>query len=362
MEEFSTLQQVAVTARRNLSRGVWDYLMGGSESETTLRRNRMAFDALGIAPRILRNVAKVDPSVEFMGHRIRIPVMMAPIGSLQLVSPGGAKSVAEAAGEFGTISFMSSVTEPSREIVGASTDAPKVFQLYVRGDDDWIANEVKTAEAAGFSMFCLTVDTAHYSRRERDIIKRWAPSSRRGRLEQAMDWQAALSWDHIKRFKERHDIPLILKGIATAEDALIAIDHGVEVIYVSNHGGRQLDHGRGTAEILPEIADAVAGKASIVVDGGIMRGTDVIKALALGADAVCIGKLQGLALAAGGKDGVLRALELLEGEIMTSMALTGLHNFTEIGPEFVEEAETVVNPSVYSQYTHIDLLPLEYDR
>ncbi|MDA0241426.1 MAG: alpha-hydroxy-acid oxidizing protein, partial [Proteobacteria bacterium] len=107
-----------------MSRGVWDYLMGGSESETTLRRNRMAFDAPRNSPRILRNVAEVDPSVEFMGHRIRIPVMMAPIGSLQLISPGGAKSVAEAAGEFGTISFMSSVTEPSREIVGASTDAP----------------------------------------------------------------------------------------------------------------------------------------------------------------------------------------------------------------------------------------------
>ena len=157
-------------------------------------------------------------------------------------------------------------------------------------------------------------------------------------------------------------MPLIIKGIASAEDALIAVEHGVEVVYVSNHGGRQLDHGRGTAEILPEIVEAVAGKAQVLVDGGIMRGTDVIKALALGADAVCIGKLQGLALAAGGKAALVRMLELLEGEIMTSMALTGLHNFGEIGPEFVEQAETVVDPNVYSQYTHIDLPPLEYDR
>jgi isopentenyl diphosphate isomerase/L-lactate dehydrogenase-like FMN-dependent dehydrogenase len=362
LDEFASLQQIAVAARRNLSRGVWDYLMGGSESEITLKRNRMAFDTLGIAPRILRDVAAVDPSTSFMGHKIRIPVMMAPIGSMQLIGEGGAKTVAEAAGEFGTISFLSSVTEPAREVVGPATDAPKVFQLYVRGDDDWISGEVKAAEDAGFSIFCLTVDTAVYSRRERDMIKRWAPSSRRGRLDASRDWQAALSWDNVKRFKERHDIPLILKGIASAEDALIAVEHGVEVVYVSNHGGRQLDHGRGTAEILPEIVEAVAGKAQVLVDGGIMRGTDVIKALALGADAVCIGKLQGLALAAGGKAALVRMLELLEGEIMTSMALTGLHNFGEIGPEFVEQAETVVDPNVYSQYTHIDLPPLEYDR
>ncbi len=362
MDEFATLQQIAVRARRNIGDGVWDYLMGGSESETTLRRNRLAFDALGIAPRILRDVAEVDPSTEFLGNRIRIPVMLAPIGSMQLIGEGGGLASAEAAGEFGTISFLSSVTEPTMEVVGPATDAPKVFQLYVRGDDDWIGDQVKAAQDSGFTMFCLTVDTAIYSRRERDIIKRWAPSSRRGRLNESREWQAALNWDNIKTFKDRHDIPLIVKGIATAEDAATAVEHGVDVVYVSNHGGRQLDHGRGTAEVLPEIVDAVGGKAEIVLDGGIMRGTDVIKALALGATAVCIGKLQGLALAAGGRAAIVRMLELLEGEIMTSMALTGLHNFGEIGPEFVEEAEPVTDPLVLSQYTHIDLSPLEYER
>lgn len=362
MEDFSTLQQVAERARRNLTRNVWDYLMGGAESETTLRRNRLALDSLALRPRILRNVENVDTGVNFLGHRIRLPVMLAPIGSLQLVEPGGAVSAAEVAAAYQTIYFCSSVTDPGRDEVGAATNAPKVFQLYVRGDDDWIDEQVKLAIDAGFEMFCLTVDTAHYSRRERDIIKRWQPSARRGRGSEGGDFQKTLTWDNIKRFKDTHDIPLIIKGIATPEDAEIACEHGVECIHVSNHGGRQLDHGLGSVDVLPDVVDAAAGRASVIVDGGFLRGTDVIKALALGADAVCIGKLQGLGLAAGGKDGLFHMLRLLEAEIRTSMSLLGLHNFDEIDRSFVEEAEPVIDPHQTSPYIHIDFPELEYDR
>ena len=336
--------------------------MGGSESETTLKRNRMALDSLALRPRILRNVAQVDPAVTFLGHRIRIPVMLAPIGSLQLVSEGGAVTAAEVAQAYQTIYFCSSVTNPGRDEVGAVSSAPKVFQLYVRGDDAWIDEQVKLAADAGFGMFCLTVDTAWYSRRERDLIKRWMPSARRGRGPEGGEFQRLLSWDNIRRFKDRHDIPLILKGIATAEDAAIACEHGVECVYVSNHGGRQLDHGRGTVDVLPEVVEAVGGRASVIVDGGFMRGTDVIKALALGADAVCIGKLQGLGLAAGGRDGLFHTLRLLEEEIRTSMALVGLRNFDEIDESHVEEVEPVVPPHQTSPYIHIQFEELEYDR
>ena len=363
LDEFSTLQQIAVRARRNLNWNVWDYLMGGSETETSLKRNRQGFDSLGLAPRILRNVANVDPSTTFLGKQIRLPVMLAPIGSLQLVTPDGALASAQAAAEVGTISFLSSVTLPEMEEVGAATNAPKVFQLYVKGDDDWIDEQVKRAQDSGFEIFCLTVDTAVYSRRERDMLKRWEPSSRRAVVEGAdQDYLAMLNWDTVKRFKDRHDIPLILKGIGTAEDAMIALEHDVECIYVSNHGGRQLDHGRGSIDVLPEVVEAVDGKASVLVDGAIMRGTDVIKALALGADAVCIGKLQGLGLAAGGKDGLVHTLRLLEAEIRTSMALLGLHNFSKLDASYVEEVEPLMPAHQTSPYTHIELEEREYER
>lgn len=362
LDKTGSLQQIAEMAHRNLPRNAWDYLMGGAETETTLRRNRLSFDCWGLRPRILRDVAEVDPSVTFMGKPIRLPVMMAPIGSLQEINPGAALAVAEAAAEMGTISFLSSVTQPSLEEVAAATNAPKVYQLYIRGDDDWVDEQVKRAVDAGFDFFCLTVDTAYYSRRERDLIKRWFPASRLTSKE-GFEHQSAFCWDNIKRFKDKHDIPLILKGIGSGEDAAIAIEHGVECVYVSNHGGRQLDHGRGSLDALPEVAEAVDGKAAIVMDGGIMRGTDVIKALALGADAVCIGKLQGLGLAAGGKDGVVRTIRLLEEEIRTSMALVGLHNFGELKDgNFIEPAEPVVEPHQISPYPHIDLPELEYER
>lgn len=356
-----SLQQVAKAARRNLTKFVWDYLTGGSEAEITLRRNRMALDSLALRPRILRDVASIDASTRFLGHNLRIPVMLAPIGSLQIIEPGGAVTAARAAAEFGTISFMSSVTQPGIEQVGAATDAPKIFQLYVRGDDGWIDEQVRMAVDCGFNAFCLTVDVAHYSRRERDLLNRWRPSSRQRDVE-GRAFQAALSWDNVRHYKDTHDLPLIVKGIATEEDAVMACDHGVDVIYVSNHGGRQLDHGRGAIEVLPEIAAAVAGRAAIVIDGGFMRGTDVIKAIALGADAVALGKLQGFALAAGGQAGLVRALELLEGEIETSLALLGLHNFGEIDESYVEPSEPVIAPHVTSPYPLIDFEELEYDR
>jgi isopentenyl diphosphate isomerase/L-lactate dehydrogenase-like FMN-dependent dehydrogenase len=361
LDDITTLQQVAPRARRNLSRSVWDYIVGGSETETTLRRNRLALDCLALRPSVLRNVSEVDTSTSFLGAKLAMPVMLAPIGSLQLIHPDGALASAKAAATAGTISFMSSVTLPEREVVGAATDAPKVFQLYVRGDDASIDSEVKRARDAGFDFFCLTVDTAVGSRRERDIIGRWLPPSRSGPLP-GREFQTALSWDNVKRFKDTHDIPLIIKGIHTAEDAAIAIEHGVNAVYVSNHGGRQLDHGRGAADILPEVVAEVAGRAPVVFDGGIMRGTDVIKALALGADAVAIGKLQGLGLGAGGEAGVARVLALLQSEITISMGLLGARNVGEITPDCVEEDEPVVLPQVTSPYPMIEFEELEYER
>lgn len=349
--DYVSNQEIIQAARRNLPQDVWDYLTGGAESETTMRRNRLGFDSLGLRPRVLVDVSKVDTSTTFLGQKLRIPVMMAPIGSLQTITPEGGVAVAKAAAQFGTMNFVSSVTQPSLEEIAASTDHPKIFQLYIRGGLDWCAEIVGRVKKAGYIALCLTVDTAHYSRRERPLLNRWQPPSRR--TETGRIYQAMLTWEMADQIKKIAGMPLIIKGIATAEDARIAVDHGVDVIYVSNHGGRQLDHGLGTIDTLPEIVEAAGGKAEIVLDGGVTRGTDIVKALALGARAVTIGKLQGWGLGAGGKDGLVRVLELLEEELIVDMALLGVTRVEQITANYVRKTPPVTLAHEMSAFVHI---------
>ena len=349
--EYVSNQEIIQAARRNLPQDVWDYLTGGAESETTMRRNRMGFDTLALRPRVLIDVSKIDTSTTFLGQKLRIPVMMAPIGSLQTITSEGGVAVAKAAAEFGTMNFVSSVTQPTLEEIAASTNHPKIFQLYIRGGLDWCAEIVGRVKQAGYIALCLTVDTALYSRRERPLLNRWQPPSRR--TESGRIFQAMLTWEMADAIKKIAGIPLIIKGIATAEDAKIAVEHGVDVIYVSNHGGRQLDHGRGTIETLPEIVEAAAGKAEIVLDGGVTRGTDIVKALALGAKAVTIGKLQGWGLGAGGKAGLVRVLELLEEELIVDMGLLGVTRVDQITRNYVCKTEPVTVAHEMSAFVHI---------
>jgi glycolate oxidase len=349
--DFVTNQEIILAARRNLTQDVWDYLSGGSESETTMRRNRLGFDSLALRPRVLVDVSKIDTSTTFLGHKLRIPVMMAPIGSLQSITPEGGVAVAKAAAEFGTINFVSSVTQPSLEEIAASTDQPKIFQLYIRGGLDWCEEILRRVKRAGYAALCLTVDTAIYSRRERQMMNRWLPPSKR--VESQRHFQAMLTWSMMDAIKKTAGLPFILKGVATAEDAKIAIDHGVEVLYISNHGGRQLDHGRGTIDILPEIVEAAAGKADVLLDGSILRGTDVLKALALGAKAVTIGKLQGWGLAAGGQAGLGRVLELLEEEITIDMGLLGVTRIDQLNASYVCKAQPATLPHEMSAFPHM---------
>jgi glycolate oxidase len=349
--DYVSNQEIIQAARRNLPQDVWDYLTGGAESETTMRRNRLGFDSIALRPRVLIDVSKIDTSTTFLGQKLRIPVMMAPIGSLQTITPEGGVAVAKAAAEFGTMNFVSSVTQPSLEEIAASTDHPKIFQLYIRGGLDWCAEIIGRVKQAGYIALCLTVDTAHYSRRERPLLNRWQPPSRR--TETGRIFQAMLTWEMADAIKKMAGMPLIIKGIATAEDAKIAVEHGVDVIYISNHGGRQLDHGRGTVETLPEIVEAAAGKAQIVLDGGVSRGTDIVKALALGANAVTIGKLQGWGLGAGGKAGLVRVLELLEEELIVDMALLGVTSVDQITHNYVCKTQPVTIAHEMSAFVHI---------
>ena len=269
-EEFMTLHEVVKGAKRKLNQYIWDYLIGGTETETTLRRNRLAIDSMGFRPRVLRDVNVVDPGHDFFGKGIRLPVGLAPVGSLESFDAGGGATAAAGAGQFGVPIMVSSVTQPGLEEIARSSTGPKMYQLYVRGDDADISSIASRAVDAGYDAFCITVDTAHYSRRERDIAKRFKKSWRANNT--GMEYQAGLSWKNIEHFKKHHTIPLIIKGIATGEDAEMAVQHGVDVVYVSNHGGRQLDHGRGSFDVLPEVVAAVAGRAKVYVDGGFTAG------------------------------------------------------------------------------------------
>ena len=348
-EQFLTLQEIVAAARARLAPGPWSYLIGGAESEITVRRNRQALDSIAFRPRVLRDVSRIDTGAAFLGRRARLPVLLAPIGGLESFVEGGAASAARGAAQFGVPQMLSSVCQPGLEETAAAADTLRCFQLYVRGDQAWVDDHVRRARDHGFTAFCLTVDVAMYSRRERDLIGRFVKPWR-ATAQAGSTYQSGLSWDQVKRFKDKHDLPLIIKGIATVEDAEIAVRHGVEVIYVSNHGGRQLDHGLGSAALLPEIVAAVAGRAEVWVDGGFMRGTDVVKAIALGAKSVGLGRLPCLGLAAAGVPGLVRTLEILEDEIRTCLGLLGVTSFGELTPQHVTAAPPVGEPGVLGAF------------
>jgi glycolate oxidase len=348
-DELLTIPEVVAAARRRLPRDHWDFSAGGSESETTLRRNRAAFDALAFRPRVLRDVSRIDPSTTFLGHLLSLPVMLAPVGSITLFDPDGALAVARAADRAGTVSFVAAVSSPSLEEVRAGSTSPLVFQLYVRGDRAWLERLIRRVERAGYDAFCLTLDSAVYGRRERDLHNRFFPREDRSRpnieaspagsdARPAGDFQAALTWEDVDWIVATSRLPLVLKGIVTPEDATLAVEHGAAVVHVSNHGGRQLDHAPATLEVLPEIVAAVAGRAEVVVDSGFMRGSDVVKAVCLGARAVLIGKLMTWGLAAGGVNGLVRTLDILREELTVTMAQLGARSVDDLGTALVRPA------------------------
>jgi isopentenyl diphosphate isomerase/L-lactate dehydrogenase-like FMN-dependent dehydrogenase len=357
--DFQSLHEIVAKACQNLNQNDWDYIVGGAESETTLRRNRLALDSIAFRPRVLCDVSNINASVQEFGRKLRLPIVLAPIGALESFHEGAATPVVRAARQFGVAHMLSSVCKPGLEKVAeAAPDAVRMFQLYVRGDEAWVDDHVARAIANRYVAFCLTVDTAIYSRRERDIAKRHLVLGRR--TVSGREFQAALDWRTVKRIKEQFKIPLMLKGIATAEDAKIALDHGVEWIYVSNHGGRQLDHGRGTMEMLPEIVDAVAGRAKIMIDGGFCRGAEIVKAIAAGADLVSIGRIQCYALAAGGEAGLVRMLELLEDEVRRCLGLLGVTRFSDLDRTYLTPVAPTTSPHVHSAFPLLKIEDYHY--
>src|SRR5213594_1672089 len=340
---FATLPEIRRAAKARLAREAWNFGDGGSESEATLRRNRRHLNRLAIAQNVLVDVREIDLRTSLLGVPLSAPVGIAPMGGLLLFHPEGDVEMARGAGKGDILQWLSGATGWPVEDVARAGGAPQMFQLYHHGDRGWVAELLKRVEMSGYKAVALTVDTQHYSRRERDTLARWSPRKAmeiapnpRGPMP---DYQMRLTWADVEWLMKTTKLPVGLKGILTVADARRAAEMGVKLIWVSNHGGRQLDHTQSTIEALPPIADAVAGRAEIVVDGGFNRGTDVIKALARGARVVACGRTMLWGLAADGADGVARVCEIMRDELQINMGLCGRNRIKDLKPDLIFRAD-----------------------
>jgi isopentenyl diphosphate isomerase/L-lactate dehydrogenase-like FMN-dependent dehydrogenase len=343
--DFETTTEIIHTAQQKLDPTVWDYITGGAETEMSIRRNREAIEALAFRARILRNVVTIDTSATLLGTRLRIPYLLAPVGGLQGVTAGGAASQVRGACAFGTLPVVSSVSLPSLEESANAAPGDKWFQLYVRGDFEWIRDIVNRVRSAGFRALVITADVAIYGNRERQKLQRFVPQGRRNA--DGEDFQAALDWDMLDRIREIAGMPVIVKGIQAAEDAELALERGIDALWVSNHGGRQLDHSVGSLDVLPDVVAAVRGRVPVIVDGGFMRGTDILKAMALGASAVATGRMHAWALGAGGESALERMLEIVEYELRTAMGLLGVTSLGQLDASYVRRADPSVGRGAF---------------
>ncbi|QRG09084.1 alpha-hydroxy-acid oxidizing protein [Xanthobacter dioxanivorans] len=356
--DIFTNDEIVTRARARLAPAVWDYLTGGAESERALCGNRLALDSLAFLPRVLRDVAERSTATSLFGRSMALPAFLAPIGSLSLFDKEGALASAAAARAAGVPCFISIMSQPAlEEVARAEPDAVLILQIYVRGDRDWLRQVVGRAEAAGCAAICLTVDSAVYGRRERDLRNRFSSAAAVDRVNfddrksvQITTEQAALSWDDVAFLRSLTRLPLILKGILHPEDARLAAEHGADAVYLSNHGGRQLDHCVPALDQIEAARAAIGADKPVLVDGGFLRGTDIAKALALGATAAGLGKLQGLALAAGGRAGVETMLSLLKAELSNALALLGCRTVAQLDAALLRRTQPGLSSSVLSTF------------
>jgi 4-hydroxymandelate oxidase len=331
-------------AREQLAAMAYDYYRSGSFDEITLRDNQAAYGRIRLYHRVLRDIGERDLSTELLGQRISVPILVAPTAFHQLACPEGEVATVRAAGAAGTIMTLSTLSNrPLEEVMEAAT-GPVWFQLYVYRDREATRGLVERAQACGCSAIVLTVDAQVWGRRERDVRNRFhlpdgltaanllaagldeleAAESDSGLAEYVLSlFDPTLSWADLEWLASITDLPVLVKGIVHPDDARLAVEHGARAIVVSNHGGRQLDTSIATVDALPAVVEAVSGRVPVLVDGGIRRGTDVLKALALGARAVMLGRPILWGLAVGGEAGARQVLEILERELDIAMALCG---------------------------------------
>jgi 4-hydroxymandelate oxidase len=346
-------------AREKMQAGSFDHVSGGAADELALQENIAAFRRIKITPHVLRDVSERNLEVEVLGQRLAFPVILAPVACLRRFHPEGELAAARAAALAGVLCTLSTGSGYSLEEVGMTAPGALWFQLYAYTDRELTRNLVKRAEGAGYRALCLTVDVPLSGRRERDLRNQYEfplellrttmtnVGFSQQQIEQHSDdllpfvaqaLTVTLTWPYLDWLRSITDLPIILKGILSSADAKEAVACGVQGIVVSNHGGRQLDCAPGSADVLPEVAQAVQGKIEILLDGGVRRGTDIVKALALGAKAVLIGRPYVWALSADGQRGVERVLAMLRDELDLALALVGCSSCTKVDSSLIWRA------------------------
>jgi isopentenyl diphosphate isomerase/L-lactate dehydrogenase-like FMN-dependent dehydrogenase len=346
-ERFATLEEIYAHARECLDPDVWAVLDGGAGAEQTLHDNIAALNRWCLRPRYLSGVTESSTSTTFLGIDLSFPVLTAPIGGDGLYHERGQCEIAVATAMAGIAQVVSEASRFSLAAVAAAADGPKLMQLHAWGEPEEFLALAQQARRAGYLAVCVTIDCPTLGWRERPMTRRfrtpleqWSgnctgpdpAAARRLTSGAGSDW----TWETLGKVRQRLEIPMLVKGILTAEDAELALAAGADAIVVSNHGGRQLDCVPATVDQLPEVVDAVRGRVPVAMDGGIRRGVDVLKALALGADVVLVGRLTAMALAAGGAAGVYAALSLLRAELERSMLLAGRRTVKDLDRSMVQ--------------------------
>ncbi len=366
-------------AERRLPRAVFDYIDGGADAEVTMRENCRIYDDVILRPRNAVAIPQCDLGVTVLGRRLELPFLLAPVGSSRMFYPRGEEAAARAAGAAGTAYILSTLSGCMLEDVRAASSGPVWYQLYLVGGREVASGAIERARLAGFSVLAVTIDTAVSGLRERDgrngtkellgpslgarlrflpqfLVKpRWLAGflgdgglmsfpnvviPGQGPMAYA-DVAAALeqstvSWSDLRWIREVWRGPIVIKGVLTGDDARRALDEGAEALVVSNHGGRQLDGVSATLRALPEVVSAVNGRAEVLLDGGIRRGSDIVKALCLGARAVLCGRAYAYGLGAGGEVGVARAIGILRADLIRTLKLLGCAAVADLDPSYVE--------------------------
>jgi L-lactate dehydrogenase (cytochrome) len=375
-------------AKRRLPRAVFDYIDGGAEDERTLRENSQAFERLTFRPRCAVATPSIEIATSVLGTPISMPLLLGPVGSCRMFYPKGEMAAARAAGNAGTIYALSTLSGCRLEDVKASSSGPVWYQLYLCGGRDVGMAALERARNVGMSALVLTIDTAVAGMRERDLrngakqmLSRkvfamlpyvWQYASRPGWVvgflrdgglmkfpnvilpeEGPMSYadvgtaleQSVVTWADLRWIRDAWTGPIVIKGVHTAEDARRAVDEGASAVVVSNHGGRQLDSVRASVQVLPEVVEAVGTRTEVLMDGGIRRGSDVVKALCIGARAVLIGRAYAYALGAAGGDGVAHAIDILRTELVRTMKLLGCASVHDLNRSYLDAPQDAAKPA-----------------
>jgi isopentenyl diphosphate isomerase/L-lactate dehydrogenase-like FMN-dependent dehydrogenase len=366
-------------AERRLPRAVFDYIDGGADAEVTLRENCRVFDDVILRPRNAVAIPQCDLHVTVLGRRLELPFLLGPVGSSRMFYPRGEEAAARAAGRAGTAYALSTLSGCKLEDVKAASSGPVWYQLYLVGGREVATGAIERARNAGFSALAVTIDTAVSGLRERDVRNgtkellspsAWAKLPYLSQFLARPRWlagflsdgglmafpnvvipgqgpmayadvaaaleQSTVSWPDLRWIREAWKGPIVIKGVLTGDDARRAVDEGAEAIVVSNHGGRQLDGVSPTLRALPEVVGAANGRAEILLDGGIRRGSDIVKALCLGARAVLSGRAYAYGLAAGGEAGVARAIQILRADVVRTLKLLGCVSVAGLDRSYVD--------------------------